>query len=212
MSNTKEAKPKRLLSLFLVLVMVLGMLPMTAFASDYETGMECPDCGHYHWDTYMCFCGYCSEECTNATCWAENHCVRCGTCHEVTAYCAECGWCQECMEEEGHCLDCYKCVDGDDDLCQTCGKCEDCVGWLCMDCGQCDECTDDGEFHCEECGGCYETNGHNHGTHCADCCEFCEQCGECIILNETETCFECGLCVECCEENRDASDCSCGEY
>ena len=209
-----KTKLHKLLSILLCLVMVLGMLPamsITAFA-DYETGMECPDCGHYHWDTYMCFCGYCSEECTNATCWAENHCVRCGTCHEVTAYCAECGWCQECMEEEGHCLDCYKCVDSDDDLCQTCGKCEDCVGWLCMDCGQCDECTDNGEFHCEECGGCYETNGHNHGTHCADCCEICDQCGECIILNETEFCYECGLCEACCEENRDASDCSCGEY
>ena len=208
-----KAKTKlyKLLSLLLCCVMLVGLLPTTAFA-DYETGMECPDCGHYHWDTYMCFCGYCSEECTNATCWAENHCVRCGTCHEVTAYCAECGWCQECMEEEGHCLDCYKCVDSDDDLCQTCGKCEDCVGWLCMDCGQCDECTDDGEFHCEECGGCYETNGHNHGTHCADCCEICDQCGECIILNETEFCYECGLCEACCEENRDASDCSCGEY
>ena len=210
-----KTKLHKLLSILLCLVMLLGMLPamsITAFASDYETGMECPDCGHYHWDTYMCFCGYCSEECTNATCWAENHCVRCGTCHEVTAYCADCGWCQECMEEEGHCLDCYKCVENDDDLCQTCGKCEDCVGWLCMDCGQCDECTDDGEFHCEECGGCYETNGHNHGTHCADCCEFCDQCGECIILNETEFCYECGLCEACCEENRDASDCSCGEY
>ena len=32
MSNTKEAKPKRLLSLFLALVMVLGLLPVTAFA------------------------------------------------------------------------------------------------------------------------------------------------------------------------------------
>ena len=206
-----KQKIHRVLSLLLCCVMLVGLLPTTAFA-DYETGMECPDCGHYHWDTYMCFCGYCSEECTNATCWAENHCVRCGTCHEVTAYCADCGWCQECMEEEGHCLDCYKCVENDDDLCQTCGKCEDCVGWLCMDCGQCDECTDDGEFHCEECGGCYETNGHNHGTHCADCCEICEQCGECIILNETEFCFECGLCEACCEDNRHDSDCSCGEY
>ena len=83
-----KKRTSKLLSLLLTLTMVLGMLPamsITAFA-DYETGMECPDCGHYHWDTYMCFCGYCSEECTNATCWAENHCVRCGTCHEVTAY------------------------------------------------------------------------------------------------------------------------------
>ena len=206
-----KQKIHRVLSLLLCCVMLVGLLSTTEYA-DYETGMECPDCGHYHWDTYMCFCGYCSEECTNATCWAENHCVRCGTCHEVTAYCAECGWCQECMEEEGHCLDCYKCVDGDDDLCQTCGKCEDCVGWLCMDCGQCDECTDNGEFHCEECGGCYAVNGWEHGNHCADCCEICEQCGECIILNETETCFECGLCEICCEDNRHDSDCSCGEY
>ena len=37
MSNTKKAKPKRLLSLFLALVMALGMLPamsMTASAED----------------------------------------------------------------------------------------------------------------------------------------------------------------------------------
>ena len=39
MSNTKQAKPKRLLSLFLVLVMVLGMLPaMSMMAAAYTAG------------------------------------------------------------------------------------------------------------------------------------------------------------------------------
>lgn len=39
MSNTKQAKPKRLLSLFLTLAMVLGMLPaMSMTASAYTAG------------------------------------------------------------------------------------------------------------------------------------------------------------------------------
>ena len=53
MSNTKQTKPKRLLSLLLMLVMVLGMLPTTAFATSNRvstitgtvTGLTAPVCG-----------------------------------------------------------------------------------------------------------------------------------------------------------------------
>ena len=38
MSNTKQTKPKRLLSLLLTLVMVLTLMPMTAFAAEITTG------------------------------------------------------------------------------------------------------------------------------------------------------------------------------
>ena len=53
MSNTKQTKPKRLLSLLLTLVMVLSLLPTTAFAANpiyiskitgTATGLE-PVCG-----------------------------------------------------------------------------------------------------------------------------------------------------------------------
>ena len=208
-----KQKIHRVLSLLLCCVMLVGLLPTTALAANDEAE-ECPGCGHLHWGDYLCECGYCSINCTNASCWIETHCLNCAACHGDDVYCPDCGWCNDCRLEECHCLDCGKCFvgGGDDERCLDCGRCEDCVGWLCLDCGQCDECTDNGDFHCEECGGCYEVNGHNHDTHCADCCEFCEQCGECIITNETEICFECGLCVECCEENRADSDCSCGEY
>ena len=208
-----KQKIHRVLSLLLCCVMLVGLLPTTALAANDEAE-ECPGCGHLHWGDYLCECGYCSINCSNASCWIETHCLNCAACHGDDVYCPDCGWCNDCRLEECHCLDCGKCFvgGGDDERCLDCGRCEDCVGWLCLDCGQCDECTDNGDFHCEECGGCYETNGHNHDTHCADCCEFCEQCGECIIKNETEICFECGLCVECCEANRADSDCSCGEY
>ena len=54
MSNTKQIKPKRLLSLLLTLVMVLGLLPTTAFAANpiyistitgTVTGLTAPVCG-----------------------------------------------------------------------------------------------------------------------------------------------------------------------
>ena len=38
MSNTKQAKPKRLLSLFLALTMVLGMLPAMSLTASASTG------------------------------------------------------------------------------------------------------------------------------------------------------------------------------
>ena len=40
MSNTKQTKPKRLLSLLLTLVMVLTLMPMTAFAADTRTEVD----------------------------------------------------------------------------------------------------------------------------------------------------------------------------
>lgn len=56
----------RLLSLLLCLVMVLGLLPVQAHAA-YSDGDECWNCGHYHWDEYMCEdCGGCTPDCTNS--------------------------------------------------------------------------------------------------------------------------------------------------
>ena len=43
---------KRLLSLTMALVMLLGLMPsFTIHAhATYEDGAECWNCGHYHWD------------------------------------------------------------------------------------------------------------------------------------------------------------------
>ena len=63
-----KKKLHKLLSLLLCCIMVLGMLPSTVFAA-YEDGAECANCGHWHYDDWMCECGLCSEDCSNSDCW-----------------------------------------------------------------------------------------------------------------------------------------------
>lgn len=182
---------KRMLSIVLCLVMVMGLLPMQAHA---EEGSECANCSHYHYGDYVCSdCGLCSDECSNSDCWYETHCKNCGACYmKADNWCDECGWCDDCMDNEAHCKDCGRCFVGEskDDLCENCGLCsyhfdrgicsdcnlcDDCAGDehcpYCPDdpnhldgdepCGACEDCARDLGFHCEVCGACFE-DGAEH--------------------------------------------------
>ena len=74
----------RIFSILLCLVMLSSLFPTAVFA-DWEDGMECWFCGHYHWDEYCCgMCGACSEECTNGDCYLSTHCSECGAHRQTT--------------------------------------------------------------------------------------------------------------------------------
>ena len=211
---------KRLLSLTMALVMLLGLMPsFTIHAhADYEDGAECWNCGHYHWDEYMHECGACSPDCTNDWCALETHCHNCGECLNGEQPCENCGLCEKCAKEMGHCTTCGECwMDNDPDntLCGNCGQCYFCSP-ICEDCGLCAECAgdwDDG-MHCPECRSCYQVTEQCQfieNNHCKDCCVPCDQCGDCIAGDALTYCYDCGLCTECCEFNSMMAGCEDGD-
>ena len=182
----KRKTTKRLLSILLTVVMLFGVLsaiPLTAHA-DWEDGMECWLCGHYHWDEYCCgTCGGCSLDCTDVLCFAASHCNECGACGTETVFCLECMACENCYVNEGwHCLGCGECYAyQQDELCGYCWFCADCMGGLCDGCGFCEGCWVLELMHCEECGNCYGSYDicQYGNLHCEECCVICEQCEEC---------------------------------
>ena len=177
---------KRIMSLILCFVLVLGMFPGTAHA-DYEDGAECANCGHWHYDDYMCECGLCSSECSHYECWYETHCKNCGGCYmSADNWCDECGWCQDCMDNEAHCTDCGRCFVGEDksELCEECLRCSDCVeNGVCDYCNKCDSCAD--TDHCVEC----------HAHVLSGCCVKCGKCYECADGFVCDTCGHCESCA-----------------
>lgn len=198
---------KRLMSLLMCIIMLISLMPAALVSADYSDGQECPGCGHYHWDDYMCDeCGYCSTNC-GADCWLNSHCNNCGKClADETDACDECSFCFDCMMEHGHCVDCYDCYIGNSDgLCGNCYRCEGCTGPICTYCGFCEDCrNDDDSMHCPECGSCYQITDQcadMTSNHCIECCNLCEQCGKCMFDAEDQICEYCGLCSECCEDN-----------
>ena len=212
----KNTTLTRIFSILLCCVMLFAALPLGVLA-DYEDGMECWHCSHYHWDEYCCStCGACSIECTNAECFTDTHCNECGACFQETVFCLECMACEQCYVNEGwHCLGCGECkVDEQEELCGICWFCEDCMGGLCDGCGFCEGCWELELMHCEECGNCYGTYDIcSYGyLHCEECCVICEQCDECLYEDGIELCDHCGLCVFCCRDNANAEGCDCGEY
>lgn len=59
----------RIGSILMCLVMLCGILPAQVYA-DYDDGMECWNCGHYHYDNWCCgMCGACSIDDDNAECF-----------------------------------------------------------------------------------------------------------------------------------------------
>ncbi len=218
---------KRILSILLCLVMVLGMFPTTAHAwSDEEH--ECQLCGAIYygdvdWSIYADCCGVCGQFAND--CYIDSHCLRCGGCYlaDIYFWCDSCGMCENCQNDnpETHCAECGDCYLGiEDDLCGECHRCESCAIFICSECGFCDDCANDSSdpMHCTICGECFESVGvadHANALHCSDCCQVCEQCwGEdtCITDNpEKEYCDECGLCMDCCMENRNVAS-GCDEY
>ena len=208
---------KRLFSLLLCAVLVLGILPATHAHAAWEDGMECWFCNHYHWDEYCCgLCGACSEECTNGGCYLSTHCSECGACDKLADDCPVCLSCEDCYVNNGwHCLSCHEChYTSEDELCGYCWFCADCMGGLCDSCGFCEVCWEVENMHCKECGNCYASYAEcDFGyDHCEECCIICEQCEECLFEDGIELCDDCGLCVFCCQDNANAEGCECGEY
>ena len=208
---------KKVLSILICLVLLIGILPATHVHADWEDGMECWFCNHYHWDEYCCgLCGACSEECTNGGCYLSTHCSECGACDKLADDCPECLSCEDCYVNNGwHCLGCHEChYTSEEELCGYCWFCADCMGGLCDSCGFCESCWEVENMHCQECGNCYASYAEcDFGyDHCEECCVICEQCEECLFEDGIDLCDDCGLCVYCCQDNAAAEGCSCGEY
>lgn len=206
----------RLLSFVLCVVMLSSLFP-THVHADYEDGMDCWFCDHYHWDAYCCgSCGACSEDCTNGSCWLSTHCSECGACDQLADDCQECYTCEDCYVNNGyHCLGCNEChYTSEEELCGNCWFCADCMGGLCDGCGFCEGCWEVENMHCVECGNCYASYSECYAgyDHCEECCVICEQCEECLYEDGIDLCEDCGLCVFCCMDNANAEGCSCGEY
>lgn len=213
----KKKLGRRILSLLLCMVLILGILPATHVHADYEDGMDCWFCGHYHWDNYCCgICGACSADCTGSECCLLTHCNECGACDTDLEGCPECRMCDDCTSTNGwHCLDCNGCYYiMEDELCGLCWRCAGCMGGLCDSCGFCEECSESDNVHCAECGNCYASYedcemGYDH---CEECCVICVQCEECLYEDGIDLCDDCGLCVYCCIDNAQSEGCDCGEY
>lgn len=207
----------RIFSVLICLALLVGFLPANHVHADWEDGMECWFCGHYHWDEYCCgMCGACSTECTGTDCCLLTHCNECGACDKELEGCPECRLCEDCYVNNGwHCLGCNEChYTSEDELCGYCWFCADCMGGLCDSCGFCEVCWEVENMHCQECGNCYGSYAEcDFGyDHCEECCIICEQCEECLFEDGIELCDDCGLCVFCCLDNAASEGCSCGEY
>lgn len=102
-STRSTPRGKRLLSWLLSMVMLLALLPATEIHvhAAYEDGMECPGCGHYHWDENCCGnCGACTRECDD-DCYEETHCINdCGACRADGNFACDCGYCYDCARQE----------------------------------------------------------------------------------------------------------------
>ncbi len=198
-------KKTRLLTVLFFTIALTALFALSVGAS-YEDGQDCPTCGHYHWDDYMCDdCGGCSSSCTDADCWMDTHCHSCGNCYVNTGgFCEECGNCGDCYYDY-HCPDCGKCMYGDpDNHCKECYRCDDC-DYICDTCGLCAGCYEDDsrDLHCPLCGNCYEDvkQCDSFGQHCQECCDFCAVCERCVAEgSDVEICDECLLCVDCCKD------------
>ena len=209
---------RKLFCLLLCLVMLVGILPATHVHADYEDGMECWNCDHYHYDEWCCgSCGACSADDSNVDCFVATHCNECGACfREASNFCPDCRTCEDCYVNNGwHCLSCNEChFTSEEELCGKCWFCGDCMGGLCDGCGFCEGCWGVELMHCEECGNCYgEYDICQYGyIHCEECCIICEQCDECLYEDGIELCDDCGLCIFCCMDNAESEGCGCGEY
>lgn len=188
-----KQKLKKMLTLLLCVILIEGVFPISVFAG-HDDGQDCPYCGHYHWDDYMCpDCGGCSNECTNSDCYEKNHCPECGVCRAAYGddyFCPDCGLCYACA------------TDDRPDHCVNCGL----EGTICPGCNVCDDCISSyfGEYHCKECGACLLTEeqcSENHpgdpDPHCTGESLICEGCGNCMYGAEDNYCEYCHLCAEC---------------
>ena len=186
-----KKKASRFLALLMSVLLLVSLLPTTVLA-DYADGDNCPSCGHYHWDDYMCAsCGACSDSCTHSDCYEENHpCPDCDKClleFGEEYFCSTCGKCRECAKDDGeHCEAC----NNEGDICSTCNFCEDCIMELDFHCATCNDCYADVSF-------CDLDHAGSPPGHCTGETLACAQCGKCFYDAEDEYCEQCSKCLEC---------------
>jgi len=194
----KTGVSKRILSALLTLVVLVGLIPVSALP--VLAGHSCPDCQEWIDGSPYCEECYACDECVDL-------CIECGKCTGCTGseICDGCSneeigdnMCLECAIDKGtHCPDCEQCYYAVGEWCEECGLCTDCVGdidtacssyygqRLCFDCA-----IDKGETHCPGCDVCYNEIDHFCGECglCEDCVEYDEECSE---TYGTELCVEC---------------------
>ncbi len=217
---------KRILSVLLLMVIIVSIMPTTAFAG-WDDGTECEFCGGYRFDDWLCDDGpHCSENADSDDCYLENHCASCLGPVENSERCDICYVCPDCMNDgngPAHCALCDACDEGGYDVCDDCDLCMNCqveAGTHCFDCGDClgtaSQCSDHPfemyqENHCEGCGlycsGCGDKCFLEElfiDIYCEehDMCVVCAtddglHCKECYGCYEDELCSECQKCDEC---------------
>lgn len=203
-----KQKIHRVLSLLLCCVMLVGLMPTTAFA--WETTGHCEFCGGFIADDWICDGGeHCSADSDRSDCYQAHHCGECGKCvNDENELCSECGWCTDCGGEcaagIGSCGLCLKCHLEDWMACWECGMCfyED-EYMKCSNCGRCYDCgleCSEGKDHA--CLECHYEEGGMWGDQFA-----CEDCGLCFIEAPEYMCIgECGRCYDCggeCSEGKE---------
>ena len=194
-------KMRKAISLFVAVIMLLGLLPLHSHAWDEE--IDCQFCGSFCGDSYICEGGdHCSEE-SGRDCYEENHCQDCGECRSsADGWCEECHMCGPCaVDNECHCNECGVCG-VEEALCIDCGRCYNNCGGECSE-GQdhvCYECHLAEDMVCPDCGLCYvdyEEIRCNVCERCIECDEpWCDECHmgiECAMDNGTH-CIDCGVC------------------
>jgi len=200
---------KRIISVMLVLVMLMGIIPISS--PIVRAGHICPECEEWIDGSPYCSECYVCDACNKL-------CIECGVCESCSGneICDGCSdfevgdsICEECAIDRGsHCPNCNECYIEAVSWCAECGACESCTeicdgcsvnlghGLLCVDCAA------QGEGHCPDCGECYfEVQGW---------CEECRACTNCI-----PTCDYCSeeegmiICEECArDEGLHCPDCS----
>lgn len=220
---------KKVLSLSLAFIMVFGMVPVSAHASDQTedgNGWICDECGEFRTDAGFCeSCDKCISCCVNTI---GCHCEQCGAClvdnPDVCVICENV--CKECCESNngGFCDICEMCMEHAIENNAHCHKCEACLsdgGTICEygasefgDEEGCIACCVEEGYHCEDCGA-HCGNDYDlwcpdcgPGTHCVACIDHggvCQNCDKivCFESGEDGFCLDClgGACADCIEEN-----------
>lgn len=220
---------KRIVSILLALVVVVGMIPITTLT--VFAGHTCGECNEWIDGSPYCSECYACDQCVEL-------CLECGKCVECTGaeICDGCSgeesgnMCTDCSSEKGaHCPECDTCYYIAESWCQLCGKCESCTelcdgcsvnlgeGLICMDCVM------DKDSHCVGCGACFFETAVwcTECGLCEDCSAYDEGCSN--NLGEGILCVECAAdkgnhcpeCSECyfkvgswCEECGKCADCA----
>lgn len=219
-------KTERAISLLLAIIMLLGMIPMSALP--VSAAHRCPDCGDLIDGSPYCDECYRCDVCIDL-------CLECGTCTECSGseICEGCSgeesgkMCEPCAIEKGtHCPGCDTCYLEVFIWCEDCGMCSDCIPYdepcsithgkhLCEDCAMewgthcfgCGTCYFDAGRWCGECGLCEDCAPYDDGCTgtlgfeiCKECATYfgnhCPVCDACYF-DVGEWCEACGQCYDC---------------